>query len=80
MDNNDSLHQVMSDILLIDPTTINDDTSVDTVETWDSLKHLNLVLALEEKFDVSFTEDQTIEMLSYPLIRIVLQEHGIVFS
>ena len=80
MNNNDSLHQVMSDILLIDPESINDDTSVDTVETWDSLKHLNLVLALEEKFDISFTEDQTVEMLSYPLIRIVLEEHGIVFT
>ena len=29
MNNNDSLHQVMSDILLIDPKSINDDTSVD---------------------------------------------------
>lgn len=80
MYNIDSLHQVMSDVLLIDPENIDDDTSVDTVETWDSLKHLNLVIALEEKFDISFTEDQTIEMLNYPLIRVVLEEHGIVFA
>ena len=50
------------------------------MEQWDSLRHLNLVLALEAEFDISFTEEQTVEILNYPLIRIVLEEHGIAFT
>ena len=44
------------------------------------LKHLSLVITLEQEFGVSFTVDQTIEILNYPLIKIVLAEHGIEFS
>ena len=37
---------------------INENSSPDTIELWDSLKHMNLVIALEEEFNVQFdTED-----------------------
>ena len=74
------LHQVLSDIFELDITEIDSSASVDTIETWDSMRHLNLVLALEEKFNISFTEDQTVEMLNYELIILILSEHGITFS
>jgi acyl carrier protein len=78
--NENKLKQVLADVFKIDIQSINDDTSVDNVEKWDSLNHLNLVLALEEAFDISFTEEQTIEILNYPLIKMVLQEHGVTFE
>ncbi|MCF3630721.1 MAG: acyl carrier protein [Rhodospirillales bacterium] len=78
--NETRLKGVIADILKIDAAIIGEDTSVDTVEQWDSLRHLNLVLALEAEFDISFTEEQTVEILNYPLIRIVLEEHGIAFT
>jgi len=73
------LKEVISRCLKIDESEINENTSVDTVPLWDSLKHLELVLTLEGEFNVSFTPDQTIEILNYPLIKIVLSEHGITF-
>ena len=73
------LKEVISRCLKIDKSEINENTSVDTVPLWDSLKHLELVLTLEGEFNVSFSPDQTIEILSYPLIKIVLSEHGITF-
>ena len=76
-DNEDRLKQVLCDVLKIHVDGIGDDTSVDTVERWDSLSHLNLVLALEQAFDISFTEEQTVEILNYPLIKAVLGEHGV---
>ena len=78
--NMNKLKQVLADVFKIDFQTINDETSVDNVEKWDSLNHLNLVLALEEAFDISFTEEQTIEILNYPLIKMVLQDHGVTFE
>lgn len=67
-------------MLKIETSGIDDDTSVDTVEAWDSLRHLNLVLAIEQEFDISFTEEQTIEILNYPLIKMILEEHQVRFS
>ncbi len=71
------LKEVLSRIFNVDLNLITDDASPDTIENWDSLRHMNLVLALEEEFDVEFTDDQVVEILSYKLIRIVLKEHGI---
>jgi acyl carrier protein len=50
------------------------ESSPDTVDGWDSLQHLNLILALEEEFGISLTEAQMIEMLSVGLIVEILAE------
>lgn len=75
-----SLKRVMADVFGIDASTIDEMSSVDTIKEWDSLKHLNLVLALESEFNVTLTEEQTVQILSYPLIKLVLSEHGIHFG
>jgi acyl carrier protein len=74
------LKEVLADVLGLEVSAINETTSVDTVKQWDSLKHLNLVLALEEKFNVTLTEEQTVQILSYPLIKVVLEEQGVRFN
>jgi acyl carrier protein len=74
------LKKVLSDVFKVDAGMVNDDSSVDNIERWDSLNHLNLVLALELEFNVSFSEEQTVEIMSYPLIKIALQEHGVMFK
>lgn len=38
--------------------SIPDDFSKETTDLWDSLRHLNLVVELEEKFNTSFTPDE----------------------
>jgi len=76
----DKLKQVLANTFDIPVQQIDETTSVDTVKSWDSLKHLNLVLALEGEFDVTFTEEQTVEILSYPLVKAVLEEHQVVFE
>ncbi len=32
----------------------NDDVSIDTEDLWDSLKHIELIMTLEEELDISF--------------------------
>jgi acyl carrier protein len=74
------LKQVMADVFAVTPESINETASVDTLDKWDSLNHLTLVLALEEAFNVSFTEEQIVEMLNYPLLKAVLEENGVRFD
>lgn len=74
MNTEHTLQHVMATVLGIPADSINDDTSMDTVEAWDSIKHMNLVLAIEEEFDVSIPDEDAANITSYPLIRLVLNE------
>ncbi len=68
------IKKVMSEILNIDVSSINDNTSPENVESWDSLKQMNIIVALEEEFDIEFSDEEIGEMLNYRLILEVLKE------
>ena len=53
--------------------TIDEGSSPDSIENWDSLHHMNLVLALEEEFDVEFSDEQVMKMDSVGEIIKLLQ-------
>lgn len=66
------LKTVLAQILDISSQTINDETSPATVASWDSLKQMQIMLAVEDEFGVQFTDEQIHELQSYPSIRQVL--------
>ena len=72
----DRVFQVVSSVLGVPQGEVNADTSPDNVKTWDSLRHMKLMLALEEELGVQFTADQIVEMNSVGLILAVLDEAG----
>lgn len=74
MTTEDTLKEVMATVLGITVDSINDETSMDTVDSWDSIKHMSLVLAIEEEFGIGIPDDDAANITSYPLIRLVLNE------
>ncbi|MGH9896176.1 MAG: acyl carrier protein [bacterium] len=66
------LREIMGSVFGIDPRQVLDNSSPDSIETWDSLGHLNLILALEEHFRIQFTLDEVETMSSYAYIRSVV--------
>jgi acyl carrier protein len=60
--------KIMSEVLDIEIDSINENTSPETVESWDSLKQMNLIVALEEEFDIEFDDEHIIEMMDYKSI------------
>ena len=70
----DRLKQVVADVLEEDPATIGPDFSMDTVERWDSLRHMTLVLAIEDAFDITIPDEEAADITSWPLIRMVVAE------
>jgi len=68
------LKDIFSEVFKVKISEINDKSSPDNVEQWDSLKHTNLIIALEETFNISFTPDEMIEMLNFKLIKIILTQ------
>lgn len=69
-----TLKEVMSTVLGIPADSIGEDTSMDTVESWDSIKHMNLVLAIEEELGITIPDEDAANITSYTLIRLVLNE------
>jgi acyl carrier protein len=80
LSNEQTLKEVVARVFRIDAAHVTPDTSAETVETWDSLNHLNLMLALESAFDVRIPAVAFSEMLSYPQIRSTLARCGVQFS
>ncbi len=72
--NEDALKQVMSAMLNVDVAAINEDPSMDNIPSWDSLRHMNLVLALEEEFKVTIPDEDAGNITSFKLIKLVLNE------
>jgi acyl carrier protein len=55
---------VASDIFGVPPDRITAESSPETIENWDSMQHLNLVLAIEEKFGVQLEPEDIEQMKS----------------
>ena len=62
--------------VVFDLTTekIQEDSSPDSIDNWDSLGHMNLVVALEEEFDVVIEDDEIAEMLNFALIKEIIKD------
>jgi len=54
--------EIFRDIFDDDSIIITDMTVAEDIEDWDSLEHINLVLALEDRFSLKFTMDEVIGM------------------
>ena len=68
----DKIKEVISNIFGTPLNEINDQTSPDTIENWDSINHMKLITALEEEFDVEFTDEEILEMQNVKLIKYIL--------
>ncbi len=54
--------KIVSNVMEIPVGQLGLQSSSDNVENWDSLRQMNLILALEEEFNVSFTDEEIINM------------------
>lgn len=68
------IRNVMGRVFGVEVSSIGDNASPGDIEQWDSLRHMNLVLALEDEFNVRFPDDQVEQLISFPLIELSLRE------
>lgn len=70
------VQNVVSSVLGIPRDRILDDTSPDTVPAWDSMQHLQLVLALEQEFGAQFEVEEIEAMQRVGVIVGLLEERA----
>ena len=66
------LLDVVSKVFGIDKEEITEDLEYQSIPSWDSINHLELVTALENEFNIEFEMDDIIAMESIAKIREIL--------
>jgi acyl carrier protein len=68
------IERLLSELLLIPAESITDDLAMKDVDVWDSLKHMELIVSLEESFSIQLSFDEIVAMQNVREIKRVLRE------
>jgi len=80
MNNKEKLYSLLSNILEIEVSDINEETSPSNTESWDSFNALVMVTELEETFEVSFTMDEVQSVKNVNDIIEILRTYSVSFD
>lgn len=58
----EKLNEIFQDVFDDEDIVVNDETTSDDIDDWDSLEHINLIVAVERGFGIKFTMGETTGM------------------
>ena len=61
----------------IEQSDLKDELEYNTIETWDSIGHMQMIAELEDVFEISFEMDDIIDFSSYKKGFEILAKYGI---
>lgn len=73
----EKLNSLLSEILRIRVEDIGDGLSIGGSDTWDSLSHMQLVVGIEESFEIALTADEIVAMNNVGEIKRILHLKGV---
>ena len=68
------IKEVVANVLNIKAEELTKDSSPETIEQWDSLKQMNIIIALEDAFEIEFDDEEIGDMNSISLITLIISE------
>ena len=71
------LYEIISKVFSVQISEINDESSPETIESWDSFNGLILVDELEGNFNIKFTVSEIIDVKNVKDIKRHLNDHGV---
>lgn len=71
-----SLRDIIADILEISSDVVTPELNTETVESWDSFRHLQLILAVEGEYGVQLDPQRIPELTSVALLQAELEKKG----
>ena len=60
----EEVRQTVAEVFGVDPGEVSAETSPESLPAWDSIGHLNLILAAEQRFGISFEPDKIPHLVS----------------
>ena len=71
------LKKIMADVLRMPEEEVTDDLSIKDTDKWDSLKHMELVVTIEQTFGIRLTANEIVSMVNMSEIKRVLKNKGV---
>lgn len=68
---------LLAEVLQVSPSVITENVAMKDLEAWDSLKHMELIVSLEQNFDLQLSFDEIVAMRSVSEIKSALRARGI---
>ncbi len=69
------LRQTMAAIFEMEEASIPEDASPENISKWDSLHHMNLIVALEGAFDIQFADEEVMARPSLASLAAAIDRH-----
>ena len=73
----ENLYRIVSKVFNVDNSKIDDETSPENLEEWDSFNFYVLLDEIENEFNVKFDLDETLEIKKIGDFKKIFQKHGI---
>lgn len=70
------LNEVFRDVFDDDSICINENTTSEDIEDWDSLEHINLIAAVEDEFKMRFKMKEVSGMKNVGEMMTIISERG----
>lgn len=74
-----SLRDLLADVFEVAPEQVTPEFGVGTVESWDSFRHLQAILAVEGEYGVQLDPQRIPELTTVALIQSELEKKGVAF-
>jgi acyl carrier protein len=74
-----SLRNLLADVLEVSPDEITPETGTANVESWDSFRHLQAVLAIEGEYNVQLDPQRIPELTTVAILQAELEKKGVEF-
>ncbi len=72
----EKLNEIFRDIFDDEEIVVTPETNSDSIEDWDSLEHINLVVAIEKAFNMKFSMDEVTGMKDVGEMVEIIKERG----
>ncbi|KAA3617581.1 MAG: acyl carrier protein [Calditrichaeota bacterium] len=73
----DKLNTLMSDLLRLESSQVTDDLKMRDSDVWDSLKHMELIVSIEDAFCIELESEEIVQMDSVKAIKKILAQKGV---
>ena len=73
----EKLYQIVSEVFNVELNKINDNTSPENLEEWDSFNFYVLLDQIENKFNIKFDLDETLEIKKIGDFKKLFEKYGI---
>ena len=67
------LKSIVATVMGTPESMISTDLSPDLLEKWNSLRHMNLVTAVEEEFNIVFEYDEIVQVMEYRILEEIIR-------